>query len=114
MGIDSYKCEEEEIDHTGIKYRSNFARQLQKSEVIPKYYTKQQETNYNSHTEKPNVSQTESSTIYHMPQESISHTQSPAIQYTQQKTMHPIPQQSISHTPIQPLQHTQPSTSTTT
>ena len=92
---DSCKCEEEEMDHTGIQYRSNFARQLQQSEVIPKYYTQQPVTNYNSHTEKPNISQTESSTIYHIPQESISHTQPPAIQYTQQKTMHHIPQQSI-------------------
>merc|ERR1711954_491613 len=108
--IDSCKCEEEEINHTGTQYRSDFARQLQKSEVIPKYYTKQQEIIYNSHTEKPNVSQTESSAIYHIPQESISHTQSPAIQYTQQKTKHHIPQQSVSHTSIQSIQHTQPST----
>merc|ERR1712112_605148 len=79
---------------------------LAQSEVIPTYYTKQQVTNYNSHTEKPNISQTESSTIYHIPQDSISHTQPPAIQYTQQKTMHHIPQQSIYHTPIQSIQPT--------
>merc|ERR1711954_188732 len=108
--IDSCKCEEEEIDHTGIQYRSDFARQLAQSEVIPTYYTNQQVTNYNSHTEKPNISQTESSTIYHIPQDSISHTQLPAIQYTQQKTMHHIPHQTIYHTPIQSIQHTQPTT----
>merc|ERR1711954_49182 len=108
--IDSCKCEEEEIDHTGIQYRSDFARQLAQSEVIPTYYTKQQVTNYNSHTEKPNISQTESSTIYHIPQDSISHTQPPAIQYTQQKTMHHIPQETITHTQIQSIQYTQPST----
>merc|ERR1711954_626264 len=104
--IDSCKCGEDEMDQTGIQYRSDFIRQLQQNETIPKYYTKQQVTNYNSHKEKPNISQTESSTIYHIPQDSISHTQPPAIQYTQQKTMHHIPQQSIYHTPIQSIQHT--------
>ena len=29
---DSCKCEDDEMDHTGIQYRSNFARQLQQSE----------------------------------------------------------------------------------
>ena len=74
------KCEDDvEMDQTGIQYRSDFARRLQKSEVIP---NAQPVTNYNS--ERPR--QTESSTLYH------------------------IPQQSISHTPIQSIQHTQPST----
>ena len=113
---DSCNCEE--MEHTGIQYRSDFARQLQQSEAIPNV---QPVTNYNS--ERPR--QTESSTIYHIPQESISHTQPPAIQYTQQPvtnyisegprqtespTIYHIPQQSISHTPIQPIQHTQTST----
>ena len=71
---DSCKCEEEEMN---LEYKSNFARQLQQSEAIPNV---QPVTNYNS--ERPR--QTESSTIYHIPQESISHTQPPAIQYTQQ------------------------------
>ena len=62
------------MDHTGIQFRSNLARQLQLSEVIPKYYTQKPVTNYSSHTEKPNISQTESSTIYHIPQEAIFHT----------------------------------------
>ena len=35
------QCEDDEMDHTGIQYRSSFARQLQQSEAIPKYYTKQ-------------------------------------------------------------------------
>ena len=33
------QCEDDEMDHTGIQYRSNFAGQLQQSETIPKYYT---------------------------------------------------------------------------
>ena len=56
---DSCKCEE--MEHTGIQYRSDFARQLQQSEAIPNV---QPVTNYNS--ERPR--QTESSTIYHIPQ----------------------------------------------
>ena len=44
-----------------------------------------------THTERPNISQTESSTIYHILQEPFSHTQPPALQYTQQKTMHHVP-----------------------
>merc|ERR1711954_322612 len=119
------QCEDNEEEDTGLQYQSEFARSLQQSIVIPKYYTQKPVTNYNSHTEKPNISQTESSTIYHIPQESISHTQPPAIQYTQQPvtnyisegpretespTIYHIPQQSISHTPIQSIQHTQPST----
>ena len=64
------------------------------------------------------MSQTESSTIYHMPQESISHTQPHALQYTQQRTIHQLPNHqsiqhtqpsAISYTPIQSIQHTQPS-----
>ena len=41
------KCEDNdvEMDETGIQYRSDFARRLQKSEVTP---NEQQETNYNS------------------------------------------------------------------
>merc|ERR1711954_115977 len=32
------KCEDDvEMDQTGTQYRSDFARQLQKSEVIPRY-----------------------------------------------------------------------------
>merc|ERR1711954_512792 len=77
--IDRCKCEEDEIDHTGSQYRSEFARQLQRSEVIP---NAQPVTNYKS--ERPR--QTESPSLYH------------------------IPQQSITHTPIQSIQHNQPST----
>ena len=36
-----------------------------------------------THTERPNLSQKESSIIYHIPQDAISHTQPPALQYTQ-------------------------------
>merc|ERR1712081_144542 len=79
------KCEDDvEMDETGIEYRSDFARQLQKSEVIP---NAKPVTN----TERP--SQTESSTIYHIPQQSISHSQPPPLQYMQQKTIHHIPTQ---------------------
>ena len=61
--IDRCKCEDDvEMDQTGIQYRSDFARRLQKSEVIP---NAQPVTNYNS--ERPR--QTGSSTIYHIPQE---------------------------------------------
>merc|ERR1711954_146309 len=69
------KCEDDvEMDETGIEYRSDFARQLQKSEVIP---NAKPVTN----TERP--SQTESSTIYHIPQQSISHTKPTGIEYRQ-------------------------------
>merc|ERR1712081_68298 len=122
------KCEDDvEMDQTGIEYKSDFARRLQKSEVIP---NAQPVTNYN--LERPR--QTESSTIYHIPQQSISHTQPPALQYrqthgienmetdaidyqtqkplhvpqaithterprqTESSTIYHIPQQSISHT----------------
>ena len=64
---ESCQCEDDEIDHTGIQYRSIYARQLQQSETIPKHYTQQPVSNYISHTEKPSISQTESSTIYHIP-----------------------------------------------
>ena len=97
------QCEDDEMDHTGIQYRSDFARQLQQSETMPKYYTQHPVSNYISHTEKPNISQTESSTIYHIPKEAISHTQKPALQYTSQKAIHPLPNQ---HS----IQHTEPST----
>ena len=72
----SCKCEDDDVEmnQTGIQYRSDFARQLQKSEVTPN----QQPL---THTERPR--QTESSTIYHIPQQSISHTQPHALQYTQ-------------------------------
>merc|ERR1711954_637514 len=80
------QCEDNEIEDMGLQYQSEFSRSLQQSEVIPKYYTQQPVTNYNSLTEKPNISQTESSTIYHIPQESISHTQPPALQYTHTQT----------------------------
>ena len=46
-----------------------------------KYYNKQPVTKYNSHTAKPKISQTESSTLYHIPQEEISQTQPPALKY---------------------------------
>ena len=68
------------MDHSGIQCISNYARQLQHSEAIPKYYTEQSVSNYISHTEIPNISQIESSTIYHIHQEAISHTQPPALQ----------------------------------
>ena len=92
------KCEDDdvEMDQTGIQYRSDFARQLQKSEVIP---NAQPVTNYNS--ERPR--QTESSTLYHIPQQSISHTQPHALQYTQQRTIHQLPNQES----IQPSKITQ-------
>merc|ERR1712112_764426 len=71
-----------------------------------------------THTDKPR--QTESSTIYHIPQQSISHAQPPPLQYMQQKTIHHIPtqesiqqpvmsynpQQTISHTSHQAITHT--------
>merc|ERR1711954_275221 len=76
------QCEDNEEEDMGLQFQSEFARSLQQSEVITNYYTQQPVTNYNSHIEKPNISQTESSTVYHIPQESISHTQPPAIQYT--------------------------------
>ena len=60
---DSCKCEGDEIN---LKYKSDFARQLQQSEAIPNV---QPVTYYNS--EGPR--QTESSTIYHIPQQSIQH-----------------------------------------
>ena len=70
-----------------------------------------------THTERPR--QTESSTIYHIPQESISHTQPPAIQYTQQPVTNynsERPRQTesstIYHIPQQSIQHTQPSHNT--
>ena len=103
------------MDHTGIQYRSNFARQLQQSEAIPNV---QPVTNYNS--ERPR--QTESSTIYHIPQESISHTQPPSLQYIQQpvtnynseiprqtesSTIYYTPHESISHTKLPALQYRQ-------
>ena len=40
------QCEDDEMDHTGIQYRSNFARQLQQSEAIPKYYTQHPASNH--------------------------------------------------------------------
>merc|ERR1712082_589800 len=61
---DRCKCEEDEMD---LNYKSNYARQLQQSGAIP---DAQPVTNYNS--ERPR--QTESSTIYHIQQESISQT----------------------------------------
>ena len=61
---DRCKCEEDEMD---LNYKSNYARQLQQSGAIP---DAQPVTNYNS--ERPR--QTEYSTIYHIPQESISQT----------------------------------------
>ena len=73
-------------------------------------YNQQLVTNCNSHTERPR--QTESSTIYHIPQQSISHAQPPALQYTQQKTMHTpiqsIQPSAISYTPVQSIQNTKP------
>merc|ERR1712112_464051 len=44
-----------------------------------------------THTERP--TQTESSIIYHIPQQSIAHTQSHALQYIQQRTIHQLPNQ---------------------
>ena len=63
-----------------------------------------------THAERPR--QTESSTIYHIPQQSISHAQPPALQYTQQKTMHTpiqsIQPSAISYTPVLSIQNTKP------
>merc|ERR1711954_590409 len=63
-----------------------------------------------THTEKPR--QIESSTIYHIPQLSISHAQPPPLQYIQQKTMHTpiqsIQPSAISYTLVQSIQNTQP------
>ena len=53
------QCEYDEMDHTGIQYRSEYARKLQQREVIPKYCTQHPVSNYISHTEKPNISHTE-------------------------------------------------------
>ena len=81
-------------------------------------YTKQPVADSNSERQR----QTESPTIYHIPQESISHTQPPSLQYTQQpvtnynserprqtesSTIYHIPQESISHTQPPSLQYTQ-------
>ena len=79
---DSFNCEERE--HTGIQYRSDFARQLQQSEAIPNV---QPVTNYNS--ERPR--QTESSTIYHIPQESLSNTHNHLLYNTPNNQCHIIP-----------------------
>ena len=74
-----------------------------------------------THTERPR--QTESSTIYHVSQESISHTQPPSLKCTQQQqpyynshTERPNISQTesstIYHIPQQSIQHTQPSHNT--
>merc|ERR1711954_306817 len=72
----SCKCEDDDVEmnQMGIQYRSDFARQPQKSEVTPNQQPLK-------HTERPR--QTESSTIYHIPQESISHTPIQSIQHNQ-------------------------------
>ena len=58
-------------------------------------------------SETPNVSQTESLTILHLPQDAISHTQPPALQYTSKYFMHRLlNQQSIQHTELSPISHT--------
>ena len=105
---DSCECEEEEMDHTGIQYRSNIARKLQQSEAISNV---QPVTNYNS--ERPR--QTESSTIHHIPQESISRTQPPSLQCNQQPVTNynsERPRQTESstvyHIPLESMTHTQP------
>ena len=33
------QCEDDKMDHTGIQYKLNFARQLLQSETMPKYFT---------------------------------------------------------------------------
>ena len=55
---------------------------------------------------RPNVSQIESSTIYHISQEAIAQTQLPVFQYTSQQAMHHLPiQQSIQHTEPSTMSH---------
>ena len=53
------------------------------------------------------MSQTESSTIYPIPQQSIQHTQSLSLKYDQSHTISHIPQQSIQHTQPLSLQYDQ-------
>merc|ERR1711954_199919 len=85
--IDRCKCEEDEIDHKGIQYRSDFARQLQKSEVTPNQEPLKH-TEIPRQTERPR--QTESSSLYHIPQESISHIPIQSIQHNQPSAIQPI------------------------
>merc|ERR1711954_180801 len=86
-------------------YRSQYARQIaampmDTTESSTLYHKPQQSI---THTEKPR--QIESSTIYHIPQQSISHAQPlavtnfqpSALQYDQSQV---IPQQAVSHEPV--------------
>merc|ERR1712081_111332 len=96
-----YDIPQQSISHTkpaGIEYRQTHGIENMERDVIE--YQTQKPLHVPqpiTHTEKPR--QIESSTIYHIPQLSISHAQPPPLQYTQQKTM---------HTPIQSIQNTQP------
>merc|ERR1711954_164972 len=88
------KCEDDvEMDQTGIEYKSDFARRLQKSEVIP---NAQPVTNYNS--EGPR--QTESSTLHHIPNRSIQHPS--AISHIQPSTIQSIEPSTITQQALQP------------
>ena len=106
------------MNHTGIQYRSNFARQLQQSEdiqIIPKYHQQQPPAlqyrqcprieNIESdaidhsspqaiaHAETSNILKTEQSKICHKPKETIVHIQPPSLQYSSQPALHHLPNQ---------------------
>merc|ERR1712081_128906 len=98
------KCEDDvEMEETGIEYRSDFARQLQKSEVIPN-------AKPITNTERP--SQTESSTMYHIPQQSISHTKPSGIEYRQTHGIENMERDVIDYQTQKPLHVPQPITHT--
>merc|ERR1712082_25195 len=89
-----YHIPQQSISYTkpaGIEYRQTHGIENMERDVIG-YQKPLHVPQPITHTEKPG--QIESSTIYHIPQQSISHAQPPPLQYTQQKTMH-TPIQSI-------------------
>ena len=67
------KCEDDEMDHTGVKYRSNYERQLQQSEVI---------TEAISHTQPPALQYRQTHGIQNMETDAIDYSNSQAIQHT--------------------------------
>merc|ERR1711954_157810 len=109
-----YHIPQQSISHTkpaGIEYRQTHGIENMERDVID--YQTQKPLHVPqpiTHTEK--LRQIESSTIYHIPQLSISHAQPPPLQYTQQKTMHTpiqsIQPSAISYTPVQSIQNTKP------
>jgi len=117
-----YHIPQQSISHTkpaGIEYRQTHGIENMETDVID-YQTQKPLHVPQPITHKQKPGQTESSTIYHIPQQSISHSQPPPLQYMQQKTIHHIPtqesiqqpvisynpQQTISHRPQQAILHT--------